>query len=319
MIHPHWLKRPHRVRTLMMVAVLIPLGSSVWSHSQGTQLVPEVKLTVTITDKSGRYIGGLRKEQVSLWDEKLQQDITVFQEESGVPVSIGFVFDMPRLKQTDLYDVFKAALTSFLAASGPTYEYFMISFDSKPNLVTDLTNDRNQIFSDFVKLPLTATSNKRALSDALHLAIEKSETTNKPKHVILLIADDKDDGSNLKRAELLTAIRKSDVLVYAIRVVLPGGTNMQSSFLNELSSVTGGMAVSPKSTVEFRDAMERLALELQHQYFVAFHPTGDGRLGAWHRLEFRVEPLLVKEKASSKDVKKVALFARTREGHYVGK
>jgi len=319
MIHPHFLKKPHRLRTLMMVAVLVSFGGSARSHSQGRQPGPEVKLTVTITDKNGRYVGALTKEQVSLWDEKVQQDITAFQEESRVPSSIGFVVDTTRLKQTDLFNVFTATLTEFLAASGPNHEYFMISFDSKPNLITDLTQNRNQIISDFVKLPAIAESNKRALSDALHLAIEKSETTNKPKHVILLISDDKDEASNLKRTEIVTALKKSDVLVYAIRVVLPGGTNMQSSFLNELSLVTGGMAFSPKSTVEFRDVMERLALELQHQYLVAFRPTGDGRLGDWHRLELRVEPLEVKEKASSKDFKKVALFARTRDGYYVGK
>src|SRR5262249_30032594 len=146
---------------------------------------------------------------------------------------------------------------------------------------------------------------------------EKSRISHNAKHVIILISDDKDDASNLKRTELLTAIKQSDALIYAIRVVVPGGTNLQSNFFRELSSVTGAIASFPTSNAEFKEALEIVALELKHQYRVSFHSPVNARLGEWHRLELSVKPLEVRDNPSAKKLKKIPLVGRIREGYYV--
>lgn len=201
-----------------------------------------------------------------------------------------------------------------MAAAGQANEYSVVAFDNKPYMASDFTRDRSQIISAFAALAKANSSGKTALYDAIRLSIEKVKGRRNPKHVILLISDDRDNASNLKRSELIDILKDSDVLLYSIRVTTPGNNNLHSRVLDELCSITGGIASYPTTTAEFRDAFAMLALELQHQYSAAFHPTGSTKDAEWHHLEFNVKPL---QESKSPSSKKVPLFARSREGYYL--
>ncbi len=315
MIRPHCAL--HQVIIFTLVFILLALTNSSASDAQQTTTgaAHPVTLIVTITDKSGRYVTGLSKNQLTVLDERMPQELIYF-EQTNVPISIGFVFDVASLKRAELLTAARKAALRFIAASGTTNEYFVVGFDSNPYLATDFTQDRSHIASDFDKLAKTSSSNKTALYDAIHLSIEKVKGGAHPKHIIVLISDGKDNGSKLKWNELLDTVKQSDALIYSIRVKTLGGNNLGSSILNELCSTTGGMAFYPTTEGEFSDIFERLAVELQHQYSVAFKPTSPAKDAEWHHLDFNVKPLEVKKNSSSKDVKKVPLFVRSRAGYY---
>jgi VWFA-related protein len=310
------LYRQSRQLNQVLAVVLFVLTASATSSQEKTP-ARQVRLTITITDKSGRYVSALRKNQVTVFDEKIPQELILFQEENNVPASVGFVLDVSRLKLGNLLRASTEEVRQFMAASGPANEYSVVAFDNKAYLATDFTRDRNQIITAFAALAKASSSSKSALYDAIRLSVEKAKAGTRPKHVILLISDDRDSASNLKRSELLDIIKESDVLLYAIRVTTPGGNNLHASILDELCSTTGGFAVYPATTAEFKDAFEMLALELQHQYSAAFQPTGIAKSAEWHHLEFNVKPLEIRKNPSSKEVKKVPLFARSREGYYL--
>lgn len=297
-------------------AVLFALTASA-AKSQESTPPRQVRLTITVRDKSGRYVSSLRKDQITVFDEKIPQELVFFQEEKSVPASIGFVLDISKLKLGNLLSGSTQEVRQFMAASGPANEYFMIAFDNKPYIANDFTQDRNQIVAAFAALAKASSSKKTALYDAARLGIEKVKAGRNPKHVLLLISDDRDSASNLKRSELIDLLRESDVLLYAIRITTPGSNNLHSIVLDELCSTTGGIALYPASTAEFMDAFEMLALELQHQYSAAFSPSSISKAAGWHHLEFNVKPLELKS-LSSKEVKNIPLFARSREGYYFG-
>lgn len=75
-------------RLFVLMVVVFALNASA-VKSQDTTSARQVRLTITITDKSGRYVGTLRKDQVTLFDEKAPQELTLFQEGTSVPASIG--------------------------------------------------------------------------------------------------------------------------------------------------------------------------------------------------------------------------------------
>jgi Ca-activated chloride channel family protein len=310
-------RKSPQLNLFVSAAVLLALTASA-TKSQEPTPARQVRLTITVTDKSRRYVSSLRKDQVTVFDEKIPQELIFFQEEKNVPASIGFVLDVSRLKLGNLLSGSTQEVRQFMAASGPANEYFMVAFDNKPYIANDFTQDRNQIVAAFAALAKANSSNKTALYDAVRLSIEKVKAGRNPKHVLLLISDDRDSASNLKRSELIDLLRDSDVLLYSIRITTPGTNNLHSSVLDELCSTTGGIALYPTSTAEFMDAFEMLALELQHQYSAAFHPTGISKDTGWHHLEFNVKPLELKKNPSSKDVKKIPLFARSREGYHLG-
>lgn len=49
-----------------------------------------VSLTVTVTDRDGRYIEGLDKSAFAVYDDKLRQEIAFFSDEDA-PISVGIV------------------------------------------------------------------------------------------------------------------------------------------------------------------------------------------------------------------------------------
>jgi Ca-activated chloride channel family protein len=311
MISPY--RKPRQFHLFVLMVVLGALAAST-TNSQDTTSARQVRLTITITDKSGRYVGALRKDQVTVFDEKAPQELTLFQAGDSVPASIGFVLDVSMLKLGNLLNASTEEVRQLMAATGQANEYFVVAFDNKPEMASDFTRDRSQIITAFAALAKANSSRKPALYDAIRFSIEKVKAGTNPKHVILLISDDRDNASNLKRSELIDVLKDSDVLLYSIRVTAPGSNNLHSRVLDELCSTTGGIALYPTTTAEFRDAFEMLALELQHQYSAAFDPTGSAKDAEWHRLEFNVEPL---QELKSPSSKKVPLFARSREGYYL--
>src|ERR1700752_4611975 len=52
-----------------------------------------ITLTVTVTDTYGRYVSGLSKGAFAVFDNKQQQEITIFSDDDS-PVSVGVIFDV---------------------------------------------------------------------------------------------------------------------------------------------------------------------------------------------------------------------------------
>src|SRR5215210_6236724 len=95
-------------------------------------------LSVSVTDGKDGYVWGLDKSAFSLYDNKVQQEITFFEGEES-PVSMGIMLDTSG--SMDPYDSrFKSirdALARFLDLSLKTNEYFVIGFNKSPFILSD--------------------------------------------------------------------------------------------------------------------------------------------------------------------------------------
>jgi VWFA-related protein len=272
------------------------------SFGQTTQ-EPSVTLTLTITDKSGRYVGGLRKEQITVLDQERPQEIINFTK-TDLPVSVGFLFDASILN-SEVWKVSQDALLKFMADSNPANEYFLMGFDSQTHLATSFTNNRNQMSKALDDLRRMKPSNNRNLYEAIQSSLKTVEAGQNAKRAIILVAG-KDAASSLKYEALLDQLKRTDVLLYAIRWK---ANDASSTVLKELTSVTGGAALSAKTAGAFADSFEIISLELKHQYTVEYKSESSSP-GAWHSLKFQVKPLQLI------DSQIVPLFPRSRAGYY---
>lgn len=284
---------------LVILLMLISLIGA--SFGQTTQAVT---LTLTITDKSGRYVGGLSKEQITLLDQERPQEIVNFTK-TDLPVSVGFLFDASILN-SEVWKVSQDALLQFMADSNPANEYFLMGFDSQTHLATSFTNNRKQMAKAFDDLRQMRPSNYRSEYDAIQSGLKTVEAGQHAKRVIILVASDKDRASSLKYEALLDQLKRLDILLYAIRWKQG---DESSTVLNELTSVTGGTAFYSKTPPAFADAFEIISLELRHQYIVEYKCYLSSP-GTWHSLKFQVKPLQLK------DSEIVPLFPRSRAGYY---
>jgi VWFA-related protein len=280
--------------------------------------IAPVRLMLTIKDKTGGYVTGLSKDHLSVTDEKLPVEITHF-EQSREPVSIGFVFDLSKPRSLNLLAEARAQFIRLIEVSNKANEYFIVGFNESVHLTADLTRDLSSIVVGLDKLATVGSSKKTALYDALRLSIEKLGHATGQRRVIILLSDGEDDGSKLKREELLDIVKQSDVLLYTISAADPKRGSIDASdaaSLNKMSSITGGLAMYPSNSDEFRVAFEMLAEELSSQYSLAFLPANSAKVGEWHRLSFKTKPLEIKSPPANA-VKKIPLSVRAREGYYV--
>jgi VWFA-related protein len=273
----------------------------------------QTQVIVTITDTPGRYVGGLHKDQVTMLDNGVPQEVLNI-EESTFPVSIGLLFNVSRSRYRDSLAVIRKTILNFFDVPQKTNEYFIMGFDEKSLLATDWTREPKELISGFDKLESMKPSKNPTAYEALGVGIKKMSDARHFKRAVIMISDLNDPGSTSKRDQVLEMLMRSDVLVYAI---ILDTSLLARSFLRpaleRICSVSGGFAKDAKNTAEFLDLMEIISLELRHQYLISFMTRGAE--GDWHRVSFEVKPLMV-PRPSSKKIEKVPLFVRSREGYY---
>ena len=100
-----------------------------------------INVTATVTDGSGRFVPGLRKEDFRVYQDDQPQTITHFNSER-VPVSLGIILDTSGSMDGEKMAAAKQALNRFLLELlGPEDEVFLYRFDSLAELVHEWTTD----------------------------------------------------------------------------------------------------------------------------------------------------------------------------------
>lgn len=250
-----------------------------------------VTLTLTVTDLYGRFVSGLSKDAFKIFDNNQEQEITFFSD-TDAPVSVGILFDVSGSMSGEKIQKARKALERFIGTSHPADEYFLIAFNSRAQLLLDRTRDGESVLR---KLTLVEPKSNTALYDACYLGIEKVTTGTRQKKALLVISDGQDNASRYSFNEVRRLMKESDVTVYAVGIIGGGDSSstlgMQGqSFLDELTSVTGGKSFYPQTDVEMDEIFERIALELRHQYSVGFTPKDFTPDGKWHKTKVKVNP-----------------------------
>ena len=174
-----------------------------------------INVTATVTDASGRFVSGLRKEDFRLFEDGQEQQITHFNNER-VPVSLGLVVDTSGSMEGEKWVSARQALNRFLfQLLGPDDEVFLYRFDNQPELIEHWTTDRERIATGLARIrPRGATS----LYDAVAAAAPLAQTGRHRKKAIVIISDGNDTNSRATIREIKTMIRSTEVLAYAIGI-----------------------------------------------------------------------------------------------------
>ncbi|HYN85377.1 MAG TPA: VWA domain-containing protein [Pyrinomonadaceae bacterium] len=266
-----------------------------------------ISLNVTVTDMYGRFVTGLGRKSFTIYDDKVEQEITFFSDEDA-PVSLGVVFDVSGSMSGDKIQRAREALIRFVDTSHHGDEYFLIGFNHRAQLLLDKTRDSDSLTD---KLTFVQTKGQTALYDACYLGVEKVTRGAHQKRAVLLISDGQDNSSRYTFSELRRLLKETDVIIYAIGINDGGPYNSTldvsgRAILEELASVSGGKAFFPNSGAEMNDVFERIALELRTQYSIGYRPSNFANDGKWHKLKVKVQP----PRGMSR------LFVRAKEGYY---
>jgi VWFA-related protein len=174
-----------------------------------------INVTATVSDGSGRFVPGLRKDDFIVYEDDQPQTVTHFSAER-VPVSLGLALDTSASMDGDKIGAARRALDRFLYdLLDRDDEIFLYRFSDSPVLLQGWTTDRRLVTR---ALGRVAPAGGTAMYDAVVEAIPLAETGRNAKKALIVISDGNDTTSRTPVGELKQLIRKSEVLVYAIGI-----------------------------------------------------------------------------------------------------
>lgn len=208
---------------LVLLLVLAIWSSGVFVSAQDRQsqgfsfrsATDLVSVTATVTDRSGRFVGGLRAEDFEIYENGKRQDVTLFDAER-VPVSLGIALDTSGSMQGEKMNAARAALSRFVYdLLGRDDQMFLYRFDTQPELVQGWTEDRAALMRGLGGVRPTGGT---AMYDTVIEAVPLAATGDRPKKALVIISDGNDTSSHTDLRDVQQVIRESEVLVYAIGI-----------------------------------------------------------------------------------------------------
>lgn len=243
--------------------------------------VDEVNVIFTVTDKHGKFIKDLKKDDFSVLDDKRPADaIRNFAAQTNLPLRVGLLVDA----SNSIRDRFKfeqeAAIEFLNQIVRPTDEAFTIGFDSTTEVTQDFTNN-TELLAKGVRM--LRPGGGTALYDAVYRACKEKLMAHPDKttvrRAIILLSDGDDNQSRVTREEAIEMAERAEVVIYAISTNL-ADKGRGDRELQRMAEATGGRAFFPFKIEEVANAFSDIQEELRSQYAIAYKPNdfvADGR------------------------------------------
>jgi Ca-activated chloride channel family protein len=270
--------------------------------------VTRVNMLFTVTDKRGRFITDLTKEDFQVFENKKSQAIQEFTAESDLPLRIAILIDTSNSVRDRFKFEQEAAVEFIKSVVRPRQDRAMIvSFDTEAELVADLIDDPEKLATAVRSL---RPGGGTALFDAIYFAARDKLQQDQPRHkfrrAIIIVSDGDDTQSRKTREQGLEMAQKSDCVIYAISTNISRIDTDGDKILKYLTAETGGQAFFPFKVTDLSQSFENIANELRHQYNIFYRPEPLKTDGLYHRVDLKV--------ANRKD-----LVVRARKGYYAPK
>ena len=202
---------------LVGLALVAPYEQAV-SGQEGFRFKSGVELinvTVSVSDRSGRFVSGLSQDDFVIYEDDKPVEITHFTSER-TPVSLGIVLDTSGSMAGEKIESARAAIFNFLQSlPDPSDEFFLYRFTADPELVQDWTGNREALSRSLRRVnPAGGT----AMYDAVAEAVPMAQGGQNRKKAIVIISDGNDTNSRLAVQEVRQLVRETEVLVYAVGI-----------------------------------------------------------------------------------------------------
>jgi len=171
------------------------------------------KIPIVVSDRDGRRIPGLKKEDFAVFQDEIKQNITTFASEDE-PISIALLIDTSGSTQTSL-DKIKVAAQEFIELLNPEDRCLIATFDSQVKILTSFATDKQSIKNSLNQIRTDETEGT-VMFNAVNQILQNPFFEGSGRKAIILLSDGRDLGSSVSRTELLNELQESDLSIYAI-------------------------------------------------------------------------------------------------------
>jgi VWFA-related protein len=269
--------------------------------------VDEVRVVFTVTDKHGRYIKDLQKNDFKVLDDRKPAELRSFRSETDLPLQVGLLIDASNSVRDRFKFEQEAAIEFLNAVIRPHYDKaFVVGFDVTPEVTQDFTDNTEKLSIGVRQL---RAGGGTAMFDALYFAcrdkLMKQEQTGPVRNAIILLSDGEDNASHVTREEAIDMAQRADAIVYTISTNISGMKGQGDKVLMRIADATGGQSFFPFQLRDVSNAFLSIQEELRSQYAIAYKPENFLADGRYRTIEIM---------APGKGLK-----VRTRKGYYAPK
>jgi Ca-activated chloride channel homolog len=258
--------------------------------SQFSTEVTRVNMLFTVTDKHGRFVTDLKRDDFAIAEDKHPQAISEFTSETDLPLRLAILVDTSNSIRDRFHFQQEAAINFINGVMREQDKALVVSFDSNAELVEDLTNDTGKLESAIRELrPGGGTSFYDAIYFACRDKLMQDQPLYKYRRSMILISDGEDNNSKVSRDQALEMAQKADVVIYTISTNISRQPTDGDKVMRYFAQQTGGVAFFPFQASDLNQSFENIANELRHQYNLFYRPTPLLNDGRFHTVQIKVK------------------------------
>jgi len=284
----------HRSAALVAAVAMGVPGGSAGQEGSGRALprfgsdVDVVNLTVSVADTGRRYVTGLEKQDFTVLEDGVPQQVSVFDQQQA-PVSVSILIDCSLSMQPRMAIVQGAALR-LVDALRPMDSAQVVRFNHRHSVVQEFTSDHALLEAAIRSIrPEGATGLYNAVYLSLRDLGRRPAEGDVRKDALVVLSDGADTTSLLSDDQVLDAARRTDVTVYAVGLGIAAADSLSDTgraryFLTAITGETGGQPFFPRGLSELDGVYDRIARELSTQYSLGYVSSNARRDGKWRRV-----------------------------------
>jgi len=277
-----------------------------------------VNLNVKATDRAGRIVPDLKKEDFLVFEDGVQQEVTHF-EPITAPVNLVLLLDLSGSTEGKM-KVLKKAARKFIDSLSRGDRIAVAAFTRRFYLISSFTTDY-ELLKDRID-DIENRHSGTAYYDAMWAALDLFDAVKETRKAIVVLTDGVDNSlsdpwrwsTRHNFDELLMRVAEEDVTIYPIyldteyEMVVKRGQDNHEAYakarkqLEAVADETGGMLFRADRIEDLEGVYQRVASELRTLYSLAYSPYNSQNDGRWRKISVKVN--------------RAGVVARTRRGYY---
>jgi len=272
-----------------------------------------VTTPVSVLDRQGRFIAGLKKKDFKILEDGVPQAITYFQS-SEQPFTVVLMIDTSPSTRYHIDEIHYAAVT-FVNQLRPADQVMVVAFDSRLKILSEPTTEKQKLYAAIYKAQFGSGT---SLYDAVDY-ITNLDLVNVPgRKAVVMFTDGVDTTSRRASYETtVAAVEEIDALFYPIRyntqrrgdansagmyaLQLPSGMSVQlgrgqsdaeyqlgKTYLETLAGNSGGRIFEADTSTNLEASFAGVAEELRRQYSIGYYASTEHKPGDRKRIKIQV-------------------------------
>ncbi len=252
-----------------------------------------VRLIGTVKDPYGNLVGNLTKANFKITDNGVEQQISVFEQSTALPLSVSVLLDTSGSTAKELkyeIDSVNRFLKVLIHEGNPDDQAALYSFNWEVVLRRSFTRRLIDLENSLHGIKGEAGT---CMYDAMYFAANALADRD-GRHVMIIVTDGGDTTSSKTYHQALEQAQRADAVVYPI-LVMPitndAGRNIGGeNALTTIAAGTGGRVFAPAVGNQLDQVFTDILHDLRSQYMIGYYPRNIAPTkDRFHRVKLTVD------------------------------